>query len=337
MKYSGIDLHSNNSVVVITDETDRVIVSKRMPNSLPEIIELLKPHQLELVGVVVESTYNWYWLVDGLQVAGFVVHLANTAAMRTYDGLKHGNDESDAINLARTLRLGILPTGHIMEKSLRAVRDLSRKRIRLVQDRTRHVIAVQNILARETGGRLTTNAIKRMTPEAVETLSLPDDVRLAIRADVAVVNRLDEEIDRIETRLQERVAPRPEFALLNTAPDIGRILATTIVLEMGPIERFAQVGNFASYCRCVDSQRISNGKKKGEGNTKNGNKYLAWAFVEAANFALRFCPEAKRFYERKKARTNGIVAIKALAHKLARACYHMLKENKPFDVARCFA
>ena len=109
-----------------------------------------------------------------------------------------------------------------------------------------------------------------------------------------------------------------------------------IVLETGSIDRFAQVGHFASYCRCVDSKRLSNGKKKGEGNTKNGNKYLAWAFVEAANFALRYCPEAKRFYERKKAKTNGIVAIKALAHKLARACYHMLKEGKPFDVHKCF-
>ena len=97
------------------------------------------------------------------------------------------------------------------------------------------------------------------------------------------------------------------------------------------------VGNFASYARCVDSQHISNGKKKGEGNTKNGNKYLAWAFVEAANFALRFNAEAKRFYERKKAKTNTAVATKALAHKLARACYHMLKENKPFDALRCFA
>ena len=101
--------------------------------------------------------------------------------------------------------------------------------------------------------------------------------------------------------------------------------------------RIVAVGNFASYARCVDSKRLSNGKKKGEGNVKNGNKYLAWAFIEAANFARRYCPEAKRFYERKKARTNNIVATKALAHKLARACYHMLKEGKAFDVKRCFA
>ncbi len=140
----------------------------------------------------------------------------------------------------------------------------------------------------------------------------------------------------LEKRLKERVKLRSEYRLLKTVPGIGETLATTIMLEMGTITRFASVGNFSSYCRCVDSRRESNGKKKGEGNAKNGNKYLAWAFVEAANFALRNCPDAKRFYERKKRKTNSIVAIKAIAHKLARACYHMLREQKPFDVQRCF-
>jgi transposase len=95
-------------------------------------------------------------------------------------------------------------------------------------------------------------------------------------------------------------------------------------------------GNFSSYCRCGDSLRESNGKKKGEGNTRNGNKYLAWAFVEAAKFALRYCPQAKSFYERKKSTINRVLAIKALAHKLARACCHMLRDQKPFDVHLCF-
>jgi len=140
----------------------------------------------------------------------------------------------------------------------------------------------------------------------------------------------------LEKRLQQRVKLRPEYCLLKTVPGIGETLATTIMLETGTITRFASVGNFSSYCRCVDSRRESNGKKKGEGNAKNGNKYLSWAFVEAANFALRYCPEAKRFYERKKRKSNGIVALKATAHKLARACYHMLREQKPFDVQRCF-
>ena len=156
-------------------------------------------------------------------------------------------------------------------------------------------------------------------------------------ANVAVIQTLNVQIDKLEARLRSQVRPQADFALLTTAPGIGEILATTVMLETGSIERFAAVGNFASYARCVDSKRMSNGKKKGEGNVKNGNRYLAWAFVEAANFARRYCPEAKRFYERKKAQTNTIVATKALAHKLARACYHMLKEKKPFDVKRCFA
>lgn len=337
MKYSGIDLHSNNCVVVVSDEQDRVLVSKRVPNQLEAIIALLTPHRDELAGVVVESTYNWYWLVDGLQAAGFVVHLANTAAMVRYDGLKHGDDQSDAIQLARLLRLNILPVGHIMEKEARATRDLARKRMQLVQDRSRHVVAIENIMNRETGARLTANVVKRLTAQAVDEMPFHEDVRLAIQANSAIVHSLNAEIERIETRLRARLSPRPETALLKTTPGIGPILASVILLETGPIQRFAEVGNYASYCRCVDSKRVSNGKKKGEGNTKNGNKYLAWAYVEAAHFALRFCPQAKRFYERKKARTNGIVAIKALAHKLARACYHMLREGTAFDLKRCFA
>jgi transposase len=163
------------------------------------------------------------------------------------------------------------------------------------------------------------------------------DVALALKANVAVITTVSAQIDLLEKRLQEILKARPAYGLLTGIPGIGKILATTILLETGPIERFADVGNFASYARCVDSVHTSNSKKKGEGNTKNGNKYLAWAFIEAANFALRYSAEAKRFYERKKAKTNNVVAIKALAHKLARACYHILKDGKPFDVTRCFA
>jgi transposase len=130
---------------------------------------------------------------------------------------------------------------------------------------------------------------------------------------------------------------RAEFALLCTTPGIGNVLGLTIMLEMGTVERFAKVGQFASYARCVDSERISNGKKKGAGNVKCGNRYLAWAFVEAAHFAVRFDQRIRRFYDRKRAKTNAVVATKAVAHKLARAVYHMLRNKEPFDVARAFA
>lgn len=337
MKYSGIDLHSNNSVVSVIDEEDRIVAEKRLPNELTRIVGLLMPWREELSGVVVESTYNWYWLVDGLHAAGFEVHLAHTAAITQYRGLKHSGDETDARHLAHLLRLGILPTGTVLPPEQRALRDLARKRLQLVHSRTAHILAVENITARHHGARISSNQVKRLTAAGVDQLSLPDDVALAIKANVAVIATLSAQIERLEQRLQEEMGERPEYALLTSVPGIGQVLATTIVLETGPIERFAAAGNFASYARCVDSTRLSNGKRKGEGNSKNGNKYLAWAFVEAAHFAVRYCAPAKRFYERKKAKTNNVVAIKALAHKLARASFHMLKEHHPFDVTRCFA
>jgi len=142
---------------------------------------------------------------------------------------------------------------------------------------------------------------------------LAPDVALAMEANRAVSQALGQQIEALERRLKERVSLRAEYRLLQTMPGVGEILATTIMLETGCINRFAQVGNFSSYCRCVDSLRESNGRKKGEGNAKNGNKYLAWAFIEAANFALRCCPQAKSFYERKKNKSNRVLALKALA------------------------
>jgi len=334
--YCGIDLHSNNNVVVLSDETDRVLYRRRLPNDLGKVLEALEPHREELVGVAVESTYNWYWLVDGLQAAGYRVRLANTAAMKKYDGLKYADDGKDAEHLAHLLRLGILPTGYIYPREERALRDLGRRRMQLVRSRTMHVLAVENVQARETGSCMNGNEVKRLSEQEVEAFGLSPDVALGMQTNVAVIGTLNEQIGRIERRLLEVLRPRPEYDLICTTPGIARVLGPIIMLETGSIGRFPEVGNYASYARCVKSVRLSNNKKKGEGNRRNGNKYLAWAYIEAANMARRHSPEARRFFERKKATTNGVIATKALAHKLARACYHMLKTGERFDSKRCF-
>jgi len=187
VKYSAIDLHSNNNVLVVSDETDRVLVEKRLPNELSRVLELLGPHRDELAGVVVESTYNWYWLVDGLMAAGYRVHLANTGAIKTYDGLKHSGDEADARHLAHLLRLGILPTGHICPPAERAVRDLARRRLQLVRSRTSHILSVENQLTRQTGRHIRSNEVKRLNAQAVAAMGLPDDVARGMAANVAVI------------------------------------------------------------------------------------------------------------------------------------------------------
>lgn len=336
MNYSAIDLHSNNCVVTVTDEADRVLAERRLPNELEHILDLLTPYRTDLAGVAVESTYNWYWLVDGLEDAGYRVLLVNTTAVKKYSGLKHSGDESDARYLAHLLRLGILPTGTILPREQRAIRDVARKRLQLVRSRASHILAVENIMARQWGSRLSSNQIKRLSKNDVDAMPLSEDVALAVKANVSVISTLTEQIGLLERRLQS-LSARRDYALLTSVPGIGQALATTILLETGPIERFAGVGHYASYARCVDSAYTSNGKRKGEGNVRNGNKYLAWAFIEAANFAMRYCAAAKRFHDKKKNKTNAIVAKKALAHKLARACFHILKEQQPFDLTRCFA
>jgi len=334
--YGAIDLHSTNNVTVVIDEQDRVVYQKRLPNDLALIRKELSVYQSELQGIVVESTYNWYWLVDGLMAEGYQVHLANTAAIQQYEGLKYTDDHSDARWLAHLLRLEVLPEGYIYPKAERPVRDLLRKRSQMVRQRTTNLLSIQNLMTRNTGSSLSANQIKGLDTQQVDKLLPNGDLALAVKANLSVMCSADEQTEILERTVTERVKLRPQFSFLKTVPGIGQILALTIMLETGDIRRFSSVGHFASYCRCVGSQKLSNGKNKGKGNTKNGNKYLAWAFVEAAHFAIRFNAKIQRFYQRKKAKTKIVVAIKAVAHKLCRACYYIMRDRVAFDVTKAF-
>jgi transposase len=337
MCYAGIDLHATNSVVVILDDADRVLYQKCLRNDLPGILAALEPYRPRLHGIAVESTYNWYWLVDGLMDAGYSVHLAHAPALPQYSGLKHADDPDDARWLAHLLRLGLLPTGYIYPKAERAVRDLLRKRSQLVRHKTMVVLSLQSLLTRLTGNRLSLPRLRQLTSEAVHTLVSFPAQHHSVLSSLTVLRCLEEQIRAIEQTVRHQSEKRRGYTLLQTVPGIGSILALTILLEAGDMRRFPTVGQFASYCRCVGSEHVSNGKRKGTGNTKNGNKYLSWAFIEAAHFAIRYEAVIRRFYQRKMARTHPLVALKAVAHKLARACYHVLRDQVSFKLDRAFA
>jgi len=305
--YGGIDLHANNSVIVLINEQDEVIYRKRLPNALPTILEQLAPYHMQIKGLVVESTYNWYWLVDGFW-------------------------------LAHLLRLGVLPEGYIYPKAERAVRDLLRKRAHLVRQHTSNVLSVQNILVRNTGARFSVKRLQELTKQELKSLLAEEPQVLAVTSSLTVLDCLRQQIKTLEKTVHKRLHHTPAYEQLLTVDGIGTILAQTITLETGAISRFPTVGNYASYCRCVDSTKISNGKRKGTGNVKNGNPYLAWAYMEAAQFAMRFQPAAQRFYQRKLAqsRNNTVLARKAVAHKLSRACYYIMRDLVPFEAAKAF-
>jgi transposase len=315
-----MDLHSNNCVMVLLDEEDRVVYEKRLPNDLGYVLLELAPYQGRVDGLGVESTFNGYWLVDGLMEAGYRVHLATTAAIQQYGGRKYTDDCSDARGLAPLWRLKLLPEGYIYPKEERAVGDLLRKRSPRVRQKVRHILSIQNLMSRNQGMRLSADKIRQLTAVEVERLLPQADRARAVKSNLAVYRGLVEAIDRLEKVVNQRLKLRPSFQSLLRIEGSGPILGMTLMLETGAIRGLARVGQLASYGRGVESPKSSQGKRKGSGNTKNGNKYLAWAFVEAANFAIRYNPPVKRFYQRKKERTKGRVAIKAVAHTLARAC-----------------
>ena len=320
--YCGIDLHSNNAMYVITDEQDKQLFRKRLPNELPVVLKALEPFRKRLQVVVVESTYNWYWLVDKLQEQNYPVVLAHPSEMEQYRGIKEADDLTDAAFLTRLARLHILPTGYIYPKQDRPVRDLLRRRMLVVQQRTAVVLSLQNMALRQTGGHIGWRALRQLDEEErAALLGDHDCLTFVTREQVELIELLTEKIRRFEKKVLEHVQLRPAYQRLLTLPGVGTILGLTIMLETGDIGRFQTVGDYTSYCRCVRATHTSNGKTKGHNNGKNGNAYLAWAFVEAVHHALRVCPPAKAFYDRKRAKRNGTLATKALAAKWSKAAY----------------
>jgi transposase len=334
--YSGVDLHSNNCVIAVIDQTGRRLRRKRVPNELPAVEAIMAPYREELVAVVVESTYNWYWLVDGLQERCYPVRLAHPAGNKPYSGLKHTDDVDDAFFLAELARVNCLAEGYIYPRETRGVRDLLRQRGRLVRQRTSHILSIKNVIAREGGPTLSRAQVEGLSAEAIEQVVRDVYGQVGVKALERVLGVINEQIGCLEKTVLGQVKPDPLYKHLQTIFGVGPVLAVTIRLESGEMSRFPTVGDYTSYCRGTGSERLSNGKPKGENNKRNGNAYLAWAFVEAAHFAAINYPLAQRFFERKRAQSNAILASKALASKLSKAAYYVMRDRVDFDPEKLF-
>ena len=335
--YTGFDLHSSNNYLAIIDEKGKRVYKRKLRNDPESILTALMPQKNNIRGIAVESTFNWYWLVDLLMEEGYKVHLANPAAIQQYKGMKYRDDKDDAFWLAEMLRLGILPEGYIYPKEERPVRDLLRKRGHLVRLRTSLILSLQNIISRNNGFKMKVSDMKVLkTDRVAPILSDNEDLALVGKVSKEAINFFTRKIKAIETAVEKRVNLEDSYSSLLTVYGVGKILGLTIKLETGPIERFKKAGNYVSYCRKVSSKWISNEKKKGKGNIRSGNKYLAWAFSEAAEIARRLYPEARAYYNRKMQKTNFMVAHNALSHKLAKAAYYIMKDGVSFMPEKIF-
>ena len=332
--YCGIDLHAKNSYVAIVDEQRQRIFKRNVPNEREVILALLDPYKADLAGVVVESTFNWYWLIDTLMDEGYTVHLANSGAIEQYKGLKYVDDKHDAFWLAELLSLGILKEGYIYPKEHRPVRDILRKRGHLMRLRTSLLVSLHNTMANACGARIPPYQVLGKTDHLSARLCHNESLALLGQVSKTSIDMLTRQIEMIESHVEKQctIAYTPLLSL----PGVGKILGLTILLETGPISRFPKVGNYVSYCRKAESTWKSSEKVKGRGNRKNGNRYLSWAFAEAAEHARRFDAASRNFYKRKLRERNSPVAHGALANKLARAAYYIMRDQVPYEEAKLF-
>ncbi len=357
--FIGMDLHSNNvAVCVVQNAIDKnqkligkVIARKTITLSrdLAELQGFLSrycadaPHE-----ATVESTYNWYRLSDLFEHEGWNLRLADPTTVKR-NKVKYSDDLTDAEFLAEQMRLNALESTQVLSKAQRAVRDLVRFRGVLVEDRARYKTIFRNFLNNQQYLKLTATKLQKLALECKQTNS--SDCLMPIFGDELIAEKgfellymiqvLTERIEAVEQKiakaLKEHATLDPLRKLLKTIPGCGEVLSTAISVEIADIKRFKSARDFVSYCRLAPSNRFSNGKSKGEGNKKNGNAYLSWALTELATLAARFCEPIRKKYDRLFAKTKlRVKAIRALAAKMARAIWQMLKKQEAFDVNLCF-
>jgi transposase len=167
---AGIDLHSNNLVIGVINQDGKRIACQKLDCDLKQVVEFLRPLRPQLQSMAVESTFNWYWLVDGLRAQQFPIDLANPAQIEQYSGIKHTDDKHDAFHLAELQRLNILPKAHIYDAQLRPVRDLLRRRTNLVHQRTAMIISFKSLYARTTGQALPLQEVKGLKADEAQKL-----------------------------------------------------------------------------------------------------------------------------------------------------------------------
>jgi transposase len=330
MFYCGIDLSARTSHLCVVDDTLATLLQQKAPNDLPRIAHLLDPFKPHL-RVVVESTFNWYWLVDGLLDLGFDVCLAHTLGLSMITQAKVKTDRRDAFTLAKLLRAGLIPKAYIYPASTRPIRDLLRRRHKLVEMRAYEYGSLRHLLLRQGFISSSRNQVKLADDEDLKEWFTHPLLVMTGSFQLERIELLSRQIAQLEQQIIQLTRDTTDYKRLLEVPGIGRILALTIHYEVGEISRFETARHFSSYCRVVPGVAQSGKVSRRGRSSKQGNRYLKSAFNQAAVAAVRYYPAVKQCYLRHLQRHRGsarkLVAYNVVAHKLAQAVYRVLKEG----------
>lgn len=337
--YCGIDLGAKRSQICIIDEDQKVLVNRKIANDMTTIDTMLKPYRASLE-TVVESTFNWYWIVDGLQELGYQVKLAHTLKLAAIAQAKVKTDRRDALILAQLLRARMIPESYIYPVDDRHLRDLVRKRWNLVAMRADELRRLRGLLYRNGICHIGTNDVRTMGEEEANALLSHPLTQKQASLEIQRVEFFSDQIRDLEKDILRHVRSRSGYKNLMTIPGIGPILAITILLEIGEISRFSDARHFASYCRVAPGCANSGDSSKRSRANKQGNPYLKWALTQAAGYSARFDRDFRAYFDRVRAKHAGasgiVITHCTVAHRIALAVFHVLRDNSPFCKEKLF-
>jgi transposase len=329
--YAGIDLAAKSSWLCVIDPEGNKLFSRRIPNDPAKIARQLQPY-LPGLSAVVESTFNWYWMIDLLQDLEADVSLAHPLYLKAIAYAKVKTDQVDAHTLAQLLRMDYIPKAFIYPRELRPSRDMLRRRHRLVTLRAGFYRDLQLQLMKHNITGFGRNAIKQLDGRHLRSLLPHLHDRCAGSSLIHLIATLDKEIKQLDRHIRASVYHHRPVVLLKTIPGIGRTLAPTIYYEIGQIHRFPSDKAFASYCRLAPTIAQSGNTVRQGRNRKQGNRLLKWAFSEAAQMAIQRYPAISDYFNRLlKKKGKRILAKSIIAHKIAVAAFHVLKQDKPYQ------
>ncbi|UUO21886.1 IS110 family transposase [Colwellia sp. M166] len=330
--YCGIDLHARLLYVCILDEHGNKVVHQKIKADPHQLHKLLKPYIGQVV-VGVECMHCWYWVSDFCREINVEFILGHALYMKAIHGGKAKNDKIDSYKIASLMRGGNFPLAYNYPAETRATRDLLRRRTYVMRHGSELKAHVVNT---DSQYNLPAQSLNLKNVSARDGLrDYYDDpvVQRMIALDMNILDCYIRELKHVESFIEGK-AKEHYGALLNivrTFPGIGQILALTILYEIGDINRFPSVQQFASYSRLVKCKAESAGKTYGTSGNKIGNGYLKWAFSEAAVLYLRGNDNAKRYLAKLQKRMSKGKALSALAHKIGRCVYFMLRDRQVFD------
>jgi transposase len=335
--YIGCDAHKKYSVFVTINEKGQSSSAERVEHDRElyrKYLGCLPPGS----PIAIESVGNWYWMIDEMEKAGHSPVLVNPKKAKLLMGNINKTDKLDARGLALLNLHGSLPAVWIPPAELRDQRELVRMRMSFVAIRTRLKNRIQatlakyalNIDASDTFGQKGRVLLEQAIQE------LPPETRCSMAEHLELLDQVNQQIKKTETRILQIVALTPQMQLLKTLPGVGNILAITIALEIGDINRFPDAMHLASYCGTVPRVNSSGGKTYYGQVRKDINHYLKWAFVEAAS---GIAAKAKHLegrhvvtlLNRIQSHKGHPKAIVAVARHLAEASYCMLKKDSPYQ------